>query len=144
VVPCQTTGKPYQLTVDLKDFYSDRLQNINLFLLKLSSLPDLICQAVVLENGTSFKFNTLSTGLKGLFQTPTVKKITYIHSSLSSPVTPSTKLKEWGRAAKLSLERDGNKLTLTKGETFYDDAASVASSVQSTTLVQMTIKNLLM
>lgn len=81
------------LNIDLREFYSDNLKNINIFLLEVSKRNEILLEELNLLNATSQKFNVLSLGIKNLFKKESFKTISYKHSSKPNPRSATNVLK---------------------------------------------------
>lgn len=80
----------YNTDIDLNNFESIYLSNLNRFLVQLSEKTELLkkIKHMTLRNGTSFRFNRIKESLNKLIKQNPSLEIEYIHSKIQSPQSP--------------------------------------------------------
>lgn len=87
--------RKFKLIIDLQDIYSDSLMNITIILSKLgvdntspqptSGVPRNFVPLLIIENGTSYKFNKIFSGISDFFAHTPKAEIRYSHTGIQFP-----------------------------------------------------------
>jgi len=86
-------NKKYKITVDLQNLSGGLLGNLSNLLKKLaSSVVKSYTPFLILENGTSYKFNKIFPGIKFFFENIPDAEIRYQHTGIQSPIAAATQL----------------------------------------------------
>lgn len=100
----------YKVIINLEDFSSGSLNNIANFLVSLATTKTIDAPVLVLENGTSYKFNKIFPGIQKFFQETPKAQVIYTQGGLQTPKAAREGLSSLSSLKEFSF-REMDKLT---------------------------------
>ncbi|HQS83805.1 MAG: hypothetical protein B7Y25_02695 [Alphaproteobacteria bacterium 16-39-46] len=117
VLPQDKTRTPYRLRIDLEGFDGTQINNIGWFLSKLSQcsnhhiLDNL--KILILDNGTSYKFNRLFFGLQEFSKHVESASIIYRHKGTQTPKAALEGFEVIEKGMARRVEKEGKEISLS-------------------------------